>query len=108
VASLLADWSDPWLLVTVCNWMSEEPYDVIKYSPALPDRVPYVTVPDEFEGTWLERPGAKWHPGEPFPEEWLRESEEYVARQRAIAKKRSQAGESSPVTGRFDERQLLA
>ena len=26
VASLLADWSDPWILVTVCHFMSRQPY----------------------------------------------------------------------------------
>ena len=80
VASLLADWSDPWILVTVCHFMSKQPYQVIEYSPALPGRVPFVFVPDAFEGTWLEQPGSKWRPGEPYPKEWLREAEEYTAR----------------------------
>jgi hypothetical protein len=83
VASLLADWSDPWILVTVCHFMSRRPYQVIKYAPAIPGRIPFVFVPDAFEGTWLERPGAKWRPGEPYPNEWLQEAKEYMSRRRA-------------------------
>jgi hypothetical protein len=91
IAWLLADWSDPWILVTVCNIVSRWPYQVIKYSPSLPGRVPFVFVPDAFEGTWLERPGAKWRPGYPYPKEWLREAEEYLARQKAREEHRTGA-----------------
>ena len=89
-ASLLADWSDPWILVTVCHFKSRDPYQVIQYAPPLPGRVPFVFVPDAFEGTWLERPGAKWRPGQPYPKEWLREAKEYVARQTALEERRAQ------------------
>jgi hypothetical protein len=68
--------------------MSRQPYQVIQYAPSLPGRVPFVFVPDAFEGTWLEMPGAKWRPGEPYPEEWLRESKEYLARQKALEDRR--------------------
>lgn len=88
-ASLLADWADPWILVTVCLWMTHAPYEVIKYFPPIPGRVPYELFPDAFEGTWLERPGPKWHPGEPYPEEWLREADQFVARQEAAAQRRA-------------------
>ena len=53
VASLLADWSDPWILVTVCHWMGREPHRVVKYSPPIPGRVPCVIIPDAYDGTWL-------------------------------------------------------
>jgi hypothetical protein len=89
VASLVADWSDPWILVTVCHLKSERPYEVVEYSPPIPGRVPFVLIPEAFEGTWLESPGPKWRPGDPFPGEWLREAEEYVARQRALEKRRA-------------------
>jgi hypothetical protein len=89
VASLLADWSDPWILVTVCHWMSRQPYQVVKYSPPIAGRVPFVFIPEAFEGTWLERPGPKWRQGKPFPEEWLRDAREYIARQKALDEKRT-------------------
>lgn len=72
-ASLLADWTDPWLLVTVSEWKNNRPYQVIHYEPAIPGRVPMEVIPRSFDGTWLEAPGPKWKPGEPFPEEWFRE-----------------------------------
>jgi len=92
VASLIADWTDPWLLITVAHWQDEHPYDVVKYWPPIPGRVPYEIIPPAFEGTWLERPGPRWHPGEPFPEEWFREAYEYMLRQQAL--KASQGAQS--------------
>jgi len=83
VASILADWTDPWILVTVCDFKSKSPYQVIQYSLSIPGRVPSVFVPEMFEGTWLENPRPKWRPGEPLPNEWLREAQEYLARKRA-------------------------
>jgi hypothetical protein len=96
VATLLADWSDPWLLVTVSHWGNDHPYDVVRYEPAILGRVPYEIIPNAFEGTWLEQPGPKWRPGDPFPEEWLRDAHEYVSRQRALAARRARRGSSSP------------
>jgi hypothetical protein len=91
VASLLADWSDPWILATVCHWASIEPYQVIKYSPPIPGRVPYVLVPEAFEGTWLESPGPKWRPGQPIPNEWLREARERAMRQAILEVRRARS-----------------
>ena len=89
VAWLLADWSDPWILITVSHWMSKQPYQVIKYSPSITGRVPYLFIPDEFEGTWLEAPGPKWRPGEPIPKDWFREAREHVTRQEALDARRA-------------------
>jgi hypothetical protein len=73
-ATLLADWTEPWFLVTIGYWASERPYRVIRYEPRLPGRVPFEIVPRSYEGTWLEHPGPRWRPGEPFPDEWIREA----------------------------------
>lgn len=81
-AWLLADWSDPWILVTVCNILTKWPYQVVKLWPPLPGSVPFVFIPEAFEGTWMERPGEKWRPGQPYPKEWLQEAKEYMARRR--------------------------
>lgn len=81
-ASLLADWGSPWLLVTLAEWTDPKPYRAIRYSPALPGRVPFIMQPDAYEGTWLEHRGPKWQPGQPFPSEWVAESRRWVARQR--------------------------
>lgn len=95
IATLLADWSDPWLLVTFSHWTNEHPYEVIRYEPAIPGRTPVEIIPRAFEGTWLEHPGPKWHPGEPFPEEWLRDAEEYMRRQQMLAQRRARPGPSA-------------
>lgn len=94
IASLVADWSDPWILVTVCHLMSKHPYDVVQYSPPIPGRVPFVFVPEAFEGSWLEMPGPKWCPGDPIPEEWLRDAEEHIARQKALEERRARRARS--------------
>jgi len=99
VASLLAYWTDPWILVTVSHWRSATPYRVVKYEPAVPGLVPYVILPEEFEGTWLERPGPKWRPGDPLPEEWLRDARQRVARQEALARRRSATASSTDSEG---------
>ena len=95
-ASLLADSTDPWILVTICNWTSRQPYQLVQYAPALPGRVPFALVPDAFEDTWLERPGNRWQPGEPFPEAWLRDAEEFVARHQAPQERGSNRSNSAP------------
>jgi hypothetical protein len=95
VATLLADWSDPWLLVTVSHWDNDHPYDVVQYEPAIPGRVPIEIIPNAFEGTWLEDPGPKWRPGQPFPDEWLSDAYDYMSRQRALGARRARQGPSS-------------
>jgi hypothetical protein len=94
VASLLADWTDPWVLVTICHFITREPYQVIEYAPPLPGQIPFAFVPDAFEGTWLERPDNKWRPGEPYPKAWLRDAREYLAHQRAQEERRARASSS--------------
>ena len=88
VASLLADWSDPWLLITFGHWTNTQPYEVVRYAPALPGRTPVEIIPHAYDGTWLDLPGPRWRPGEPFPVEWLQDAEEYVARKERLSKKR--------------------
>jgi len=95
VATLIADWSDPWLLVTVSHWKNNHPYDVVRYAPPIPGRVPFEIIPGAFEGTWLEKPRPKWRPGQPFPEEWLRDAYEYTSRQQALAARHARPGSSS-------------
>jgi len=79
--SVLADWGIPWILVTVAQWTNGAPYQVVRYAPSLPGRVPFHISPECYEGTWLEPPGPKWKPGEPFPKEWIMESRRWVTRQ---------------------------
>ncbi len=33
VATLLADWSDPWILLTVAYWQNDHPYEVVRIEP---------------------------------------------------------------------------
>ena len=87
-ATLLMDWSDPWLLLAFARWTAPKPYRLFRYEPSLPGRVPFERYPDAYEGTWLEHEGAGWYPGEPFPEEWLKQSREYVAQQEKASRLR--------------------
>jgi hypothetical protein len=85
-ASLLMDWSDPWILMAFASMGTEPPYKVVRYEPALPGRVPIEIYPEAYEGTWLGDSSPRWQPGQPFPESWLRQSRDYVARQQRVAR----------------------
>jgi hypothetical protein len=80
--SVLANWGTPWLLLTIAEWTNNQPYEVTRYAPALPGRVPFHMTPAPYDGTWLEAPGPKWSPGQPFPRQWIDRSREWQARQR--------------------------
>jgi hypothetical protein len=54
VGSLLADWHNPWVLVTIGFWATTTPYKIYRYSPRIPGRPPYKVVPSAYEGTWLK------------------------------------------------------
>ncbi len=89
VGTLVGDWSDPWLLVVVVHWTNDHPYEGVRYDPALPGRTPVEMIPAPYDGTWLESPGPKWRPGDPFPKEWIDDSREFVARKRRMEARRA-------------------
>lgn len=62
LGSVLADWTKPWLLVTLWAGTHRSPYEVIKYSPPIPKRVPYIIYPEKYKGTWMEGVHGKLHP----------------------------------------------
>ena len=52
---LLADWTDPLILMTVWQGVCEKPFEIIKYQPRIEGetRAPYFILPEKWYGTWL-------------------------------------------------------
>lgn len=52
---LLADWTDPLILMTVWQGVCEKPFEIIKYQPRVEGepRPPYFMLPEKWDGTWL-------------------------------------------------------
>lgn len=52
---ILADWTDPLILMTVWQGLSDDPFEIIKYQPRVKgeEGVPYFILPEKWGGTWL-------------------------------------------------------